>query len=157
MEKIQEFNTRLVKTRGSNATVIHLPFDSEEVFGGKHGVKVRGKIDNIGYRSSIFTMHKKTFMVVNKSMRDALKKEHGDNVHVIMGLDKDERTIDIPADMKKLLKINRLYALFNELSYTHRKEYVQWVESSKKLETRHSRLQKAIKMIKLGTQKNSQK
>jgi uncharacterized protein YdeI (YjbR/CyaY-like superfamily) len=41
--------------------------------------------------------------------------------------------------------------LFATLSYSHKKEYVDWIESAKKPETRASRIEKAITMI--GTPK----
>jgi uncharacterized protein YdeI (YjbR/CyaY-like superfamily) len=39
---------------------------------------------------------------------------------------------------------------FEELSYTHRKEYCRWITEAKKEETRSARLEKAIAMLKKG-------
>jgi uncharacterized protein YdeI (YjbR/CyaY-like superfamily) len=36
---------------------------------------------------------------------------------------------------------------FQKLSYTHRREYVQWIEGAKREETRASRLVKAVEML----------
>jgi uncharacterized protein YdeI (YjbR/CyaY-like superfamily) len=36
------------------------------------------------------------------------------------------------------------------LSFTHRKEYVRWIEEAKKKETQQRRLEKAVVMLKKG-------
>jgi len=37
--------------------------------------------------------------------------------------------------------------IFDELSYTHRKEYVRWINEAKRDETRERRLKKTIQML----------
>ncbi|WP_241277887.1 MULTISPECIES: YdeI/OmpD-associated family protein [Chryseobacterium] len=37
--------------------------------------------------------------------------------------------------------------LFDKMSYTHRKEYIRWIEEAKKPETRENRKVKMIRMI----------
>jgi uncharacterized protein YdeI (YjbR/CyaY-like superfamily) len=54
----------------------------------------------------------------------------------------------IPAALKALLKKEGLLAGFEKLSYTHRKEYVKWIEDAKKEETRQNRMAKAVAMLK---------
>lgn len=58
-----------------------------------------------------------------------------------------DKTVDVPADMKKALKAAGLSAYFNKLSYSHRKEYIQWITSAKREETRHARIGRAIEML----------
>jgi uncharacterized protein YdeI (YjbR/CyaY-like superfamily) len=41
-------------------------------------------------------------------------------------------------------------AAFEKLSYTHKREYVMWIEEAKKEETRQRRIAKAIEMLKQG-------
>jgi uncharacterized protein YdeI (YjbR/CyaY-like superfamily) len=52
--------------------------------------------------------------------------------------------------MKELKKDKEARAFFDKLSYTHRKEYVNWVTEAKKAETRQSRIIKTIEMLKKG-------
>jgi uncharacterized protein YdeI (YjbR/CyaY-like superfamily) len=42
---------------------------------------------------------------------------------------------------------------FNNLSFTHRKEYARWIVEAKKEETRQSRLVKSIEMLKTAMAK----
>lgn len=61
---------------------------------------------------------------------------------------KEKRTMELPQDLKQLLKKHKTEEVFfNKLSYTHQKEYVRWIESAKKEETRHNRLTKTISML----------
>ena len=61
-------------------------------------------------------------------------------------------TIETPADLQKLLKNNKaLLRFFDSLSYTHRKEYIRWIEEAKKAETRQARLKKTIELLKQKT------
>lgn len=58
------------------------------------------------------------------------------------------RTLDIPADLTRALARNKkLSEFFGSLSYTHQKEYVRWIESAKKEETRRARILKTAEML----------
>jgi uncharacterized protein YdeI (YjbR/CyaY-like superfamily) len=61
-----------------------------------------------------------------------------------------KRTIAIPAQFEELIKKEGLLSFFEQLSYTHRKEYCRWVTEAKKEETRLKRLAKAVEMLKKG-------
>ena len=39
-------------------------------------------------------------------------------------------------------------AIFENLSLSHQKEYIKWIEEAKKTETRAKRIQKTIEMLK---------
>jgi uncharacterized protein YdeI (YjbR/CyaY-like superfamily) len=88
---------------------------------------------------------------VLKAVRQRIGKGVGDAVEVVLSKDEAERTIDTPNDLKSMLKKEGLMAAFEELSYTHQKEYVRWIEEAKKEETRQRRLAKCVEMLKAGT------
>jgi uncharacterized protein YdeI (YjbR/CyaY-like superfamily) len=46
------------------------------------------------------------------------------------------------------LKKAKVLAYFDSLAFSHRKEYVQWIESAKKEETRTKRIEQAIEKLK---------
>jgi uncharacterized protein YdeI (YjbR/CyaY-like superfamily) len=48
------------------------------------------------------------------------------------------------------MKKEGLLASFQVLSYSHRKEYCRWITEAKREETRHSRLQKSVEMLRAG-------
>lgn len=66
-------------------------------------------------------------------------------------IDRSHRVVEIPADFSQALTQNpTASAIFEKFAYTHRKEYVHWIEEAKKPETRQRRLHKAIEMIASG-------
>ena len=76
-------------------------------------------------------------------------KGAGDKVKVVLKEDTAERTVEIPADFKKLLKKNKLEESFNKMSFTHRKEWMLWLNDAKKEETRQRRMERAIEKLKV--------
>lgn len=58
-----------------------------------------------------------------------------------------DKTIETPADVEKALKKAKVLAYFDSLAYSHRKEYIQWIDSAKKEETRLKRIGQAIEKL----------
>lgn len=132
---------------GGNLTAIRPPFDVKEVF-GKVRVPVCGTINGHPYRTTIAHMGGESFIGISKALRKAAGVNIGDIVEVTMQLDTAERTVDVPDDLIALLKTNpKAQEKFESSSYTHRKEFVQWITSAKRPETRESRVQRTIEML----------
>jgi len=130
-----------------NLTAIRPPFDVKAVF-GKMRVPVCGTINGYPYRSTIAPMGGKYLLGVSKALRDAAGINVGDTVEVTMQLDTAKRTVKVPADLAALLKRTpKAQERFNSTSYTHRKEFAQWITSAKRPETRESRLKRTIEML----------
>lgn len=65
--------------------------------------------------------------------------------------DKEERVVTVPDDVQELLNQNeKAKEFYNKMSYTHRKEYIRWIEEAKKEETRERRKIKMIEMLLEG-------
>ncbi len=63
-------------------------------------------------------------------------------------VDPIKKTIILPEDFKTLLKNNPLESdFFNQLSFSNRKEYVEWIVTAKRTETRNNRLKESIKRL----------
>jgi len=61
---------------------------------------------------------------------------------------KPARELNLPPDLIKVLaQPEPAYAAFQKLSYTHRKEFVVWLEKVKKPETRTRRLQQVVEQL----------
>lgn len=66
-------------------------------------------------------------------------------------IDPVNKTVRVPEDLQKALKKNKkLETLFNSFAYSHRKEYVEWIVSAKKEETRASRIQGTLDRLEKG-------
>lgn len=81
-----------------------------------------------------------------------LKKENKTTERPINDfIDPVKKTVRIPDDLQKALKKNKhLETLFNSFAYSHRKEYVEWIVSAKKEETRASRIQGTLDRLEKG-------
>lgn len=137
------------KTPGAFVTV---PFDVNEVYGRRGQVKVKATFDGHPYRGSLAPMGGGRHVLgIRKDIRKAIGKDIGDKVRVVVERDAEPRVVTVPPDFQQLLNRNKTAkAAFDKLSYTHRKEYVEWIESAQKAETRERRLQKAIGMLLEG-------
>lgn len=145
-----EFAAKLEKHADMDATYITVPFKAEDIFGTKAQVKVKGFIDEVPFRSSLAPYGGVHYLGINKELRASTGKKPGDTVHVKLEADTEDRTVDIPSDLKSALEQNGLLDTFEKTSYTNRKEYVRWIETAKKEETRVARLQKAVERIGRG-------
>lgn len=69
-------------------------------------------------------------------------------------IDPVNKIVNLPDDLKLLLE-NHPAALnyFNQLAYSHRKEYVLWILSAKQEKTRAARIEKTLEML-LNNKKN---
>ena len=55
----------------------------------------------------------------------------------------------MPADLEAAFD-DEARAAFERMSYTHRKEYADWIEEARRPETRARRIAKAVEMIREG-------
>lgn len=147
--KEYEFDAVLIKKEGMNATFIEFPYDVEKEFGTKGRVKVHATFDGAEYRGSLVKMgHHCHILGVTQKIRKGINKSPGDTVHVVLKPDTKTRIVEVPEDFAELLnKCPEARELFDAMSYTHKKEYVNWIEDAKREETRKRRMQKAVDMI----------
>lgn len=150
----QTFTATLIG-RGPNGAWIHLdvPFSVKEVFGTRARVAVRGTVNGFPFRSSLMPRGEGVFyMAINKEMQAGAQCGAGDTVRVVMEPDTAPRTVTVPAYIKKALKNAPVQdKAFAALSYSHKKEYADWIDAAKKPETRAARIEKMLTM--LGTKK----
>jgi hypothetical protein len=147
----QEFDITLLRPGDMDGAYFLVPFNVLQVFGTRAQVKVRGTIDGYPYRNSIANMGNGHIMAVKREIREAIGKNAGDTVHVVMEIDTEPRIVNVPEDLQQALESNPgAKEAFDRYSYTHRKEYVQWIEEAKRPATRANRIQKAVEMIAAG-------
>lgn len=127
---------------------VDIPFDVEKEFGSKRP-KIRALIHGIEYRGLLVRMKTPNhILVVLKAIREKLGFDEGDLLQIEIEKDTAERLVEIPIYFKESLQKENLLSYFENLAFTHRKEYVRWIKEAKKEETRHRRIAKAIEMLK---------
>jgi hypothetical protein len=139
------FKTTLVR-EGSMA-IIPIPFDPKEVF-GKTRVPVKVTLGGHTFRSTISSMGGQVFLPFRKSNREAAGLDGTETVTVRLDLDTEKREVKPPADLMKALKAAPpAWERWQELPFTHQREYAEAVEGAKKPETRTRRIADAVAKI----------
>jgi uncharacterized protein YdeI (YjbR/CyaY-like superfamily) len=83
---------------------------------------------------------------ISAAMRSRANVSRGDRITVAISADKKERTVEVPRDLARALSAAER-RVFDGLAYTHRKEYVAWIEGAKRPETRARRIEQARKKL----------
>jgi hypothetical protein len=148
--KVYEWDAVLVKSDGvGSGAFVGFPWNPKECFGKANLVPVWAEFDGVRYRGSIANMGTGPCLIVLKQIRDKIGKQAGDAVHVKVWHDTEPRVVEAPADLAAVLTGRALEA-WKELSNSHRREYVQWIEGAKKAETRALRVAKAVLRLAEG-------
>ncbi|WP_370899838.1 DUF1905 domain-containing protein [Chryseobacterium gossypii] len=141
----------IIRQNGNmNAAFVEFPFSTEELFGKKGQVKIKAIFDGkADYRGSLARMGSDCHILgLTQEVRKKLGKTFGDEVSVSLIEDKEERVVEIADDIASTFDENpQAKELFEKMSYTHKKEYIRWIEEAKKPETRENRKIKMIRMI----------
>lgn len=147
--KIFKFDAIIQADSRIDAAFVEFPYDVEKEFGVKGQVQVRVTFDGHGYRGSLAKMGRPChFIGLTKAVRQAIGKQAGDTVHVVLQQDMEPRVVEMPTDLQALLSAKpQALAFFETLSFTNKKEYVRWITEAKKPETRQARLEKSITML----------
>ncbi len=143
--------TARIENAGGGGAFVQIPFDVEQAFGSKRP-KVKATIDGIPYRGTLVRMGAECHILgVLKEIRGKIGKDFGDEISVVVELDAEARTVDVPPDLAEALGGDaKARAAFDGLAYTHRREYVKLIMEAKRPETRARRVAQTIEMLKQG-------
>jgi hypothetical protein len=148
-----EFETEL-EAHGPNGAwpKIEIPFSVEQTWGKKARVSVAGTMNGFAFRSSVFPNGDGTHhMMVNKEMREGAAAKPGDRVRMMIEPDNAPRDVTPPEDLAAALaQAPQSAERFATMSYSCKKEYVEWIEQAKQEATRARRIVKAVEMIGSG-------
>ncbi len=146
-----KFKVKLIGQKGSEVAGLKPPFDVVEVFQRKGRVPVKGTINGFPFRSSLMNMGEGHVMAVNAQMRAGARCKAGDTVDVVMELDEEERKVEVPAYLKKVINSDsKAKEFWPKLSFTHQKEWVRAIQEAKKPETREKRIAAMMSDLRKG-------
>lgn len=147
----RRFDAQILAGRGGGA-MVEVPFSVREAYGTGGQVKVRATFDGHPYRGSVAPMGDGVHAIgLRKDVRAAIGKDVGDVVSVTLERDDEPRRVEVPPELVRVLQARPEAAgRFERLSYTHRREFSEWVAEGRKAETRERRAGKAVEMILEG-------
>ena len=139
--------TATLEARGAGR-LVEVPLDIRALF-GRARAPVKATVNGHPFRSTIAVYGGTYYLGLNREVRNAAGVEVGDVLTIDLERDEDERTVDVPDDLGAALD-PATRSTFDRLSFTHRREYVRWIEEAKREETRARRVAKAVEMLREG-------
>jgi hypothetical protein len=134
---------------GERPTVV-LPFNAKQRY-GKARAPVRGTVNGAAFRTTVAVYSGVHLIGFNKDVRERAGVEIGDQVTVELERDDEPREVDVPPELQQALAANSgARAAFEGLSYTHRREYAEWIGEGKRPDTRQRRASRAVEMLETG-------
>jgi Bacteriocin-protection, YdeI or OmpD-Associated/Domain of unknown function (DUF1905) len=142
------FEGVLQGARGGGA-FIELPANVIAELGGTR-VRVRGRLNNVEFTSSTMpTGGGRACLGVHKATREAAGVAFGERAKVQLSRDDSPRDVQVPDELRTALEADRsLRAVFDSLSFSHRREYAEWIASAKKPETRERRVAETLRRLR---------
>ena len=143
------FQTTVAKS--GTRTYVAIPFDPNEAWGSKARHHVAGTVNGCRIRGTLGSDGAQFFLLLGAAWRRDNGMAAGDVVDV--GLDAEGPQIDsVSPDVAAALEAEpRAKAFFDALASFYRNNYVRWVESAKRPETRTKRIGEMIDLLKNGT------
>jgi len=138
-----QFEGRLESDQG--ACFIRVPPEVLAALGQGKRVPVKVTLNGHSYRTTIAVYGGRHYLGVRREVREAAGVAAGEQLAVGIEYDAEPRTVDLPEVMRgALLSDAAATAAFEKLSYTRKKEFIQWVTGAKLAETQRRRMEQAI-------------
>ena len=135
---------------GKTSAKLRVPVDLKEIF-GRARPPLKVTVEGHTWRTTPGVYGGVAYIGLNKDVRSAAGVDAGDRVRVTMELDTELRTVAVPADLRSALEADpKAKAAFADLSFTHGREYVEWIEEAKRPGTRARRIAGTVDGVRQG-------
>jgi hypothetical protein len=138
-----------VELGGKTATGIPVPDEVVAGLGDSKRPAVTITVNGYTYRTTAVRMDGRFLVPLSAEHREAAGLAAGDDVAVEIALDTSPREVTLPEDLAAAMD-GAARTAYDALSYSHRKEWVRWVEEAKKPETRAARIEKTVAGLREG-------
>lgn len=143
-----DFRTTVV-LGGRTATGLQVPDDVVEALGGGKRPPVVVTVEGYTYRTTVAPMGGAFWIPLAAEHREAAGVRADQEVDVQIALDTAPREVSLPDDLAAAFD-GPVRAVFDALAFSHRKEWVRWIEEAKKPETRTARIEKTVESLRAG-------
>lgn len=144
----QEFRTT-IEALGSKV-IVPIPFDPATAWGARQRYHVTGTINEHTFRGGLETDGARYFLAPGPAWRRDSKLGVGDSVTVVLmpeGPLQDNVADDIAA---ALAADSTARGFFESLPTFYRKNYMRWIDSAKRAETRAARIAEMMTLLQAG-------
>jgi hypothetical protein len=139
----------VVELGGKSATGIPVPDEVIAALGASKRPPVTITVNGYTYRTTAVRMGGRFLVPLSAEHRESAGVRAGDEVVVDIENDAAPREVELPPDLAEAMD-DVARAAYDGLSYSHRKEWVRWVEEAKRPETRATRIEKTVAGLKDG-------
>ena len=127
-----------------------VPLDVRALW-GEARPPVRGTVNGVPFRSRLAVYGGETMLGLTNAFRASAGIVEGDEVEVVVERGDEPREVEVPPALQAQLDADEIArAAFEKLSFTHRREYANWIAEAKREETRDRRAGRAIEMLREG-------
>ena len=132
-----------------DACFIRVPPEVMTALGDKKRLPVKVTVNGYMYRTTVAVYGGKFYLGVRREIREAAGVTAGDQLTVGLEYDAELRPVDLPDALRAALEADAaMAAAFEKLSYTRKKEFVQWVSGAKRPETQRRRMEQALATLR---------
>jgi hypothetical protein len=139
----------VVELGGKTATGIPVPDEVIEALGSSKRPPVVITVGTHTYRTTAVRMGGRFLVPLSAENREAAGVAAGDEITVDIEPDTAPREVTLPDDLAAAMD-DAARTAYDALAFTHRKEWVRWVEEAKKPETRATRVEKTVAALRAG-------
>ena len=130
--------------------LVEVPFDVMERY-GRARAPVLVRINGVELRTTVAVYGGRYYVGFRKEIRERAGIGPGDRMTVEIEPDEAPREVEVPPELARALETApEAKDAFEGLSFTHRREYAEWVSGAKKQETRNRRVGRAVEMLREG-------
>ena len=139
----------MVVLGGKTATGLQVPDDVVAALGSGKRPAVVVTVSGYTYRTTVAPMGGAFWIPLAAEHREAAGVAAGEEVDVVVEFDSAPREVTVPDDLAAAFD-DGVRAAFDAQAYSHRKEWVRWVEEAKKPETRATRIERTVESLRQG-------
>ena len=139
----------VVELGGKTATGIPVPDEVVEALGSGRRPPVTITVNGHTYRTTAVNMGGRFLVPLSAENREAAGVSAGDEITVDIENDTAPREVALPDDLAAAMD-DAARTTYDGLAFTHRKEWVRWVEEAKRPETRATRIEQTVAAPRAG-------
>ena len=138
--------------KGNSWTFFVLPKNASAKLPTRSKMTVEGTINGYPFKATLEPDGQRShWFKVNKKLRVAAGADVGDTVTLEITSSGEEPEPKVPADLRKALAAaTKARALWSDITPIARRDWIHWITSAKRPETRARRIDNACKMLSAG-------
>jgi hypothetical protein len=139
--------TAVVQAAQGGGHSVEVPAELAQTFPSRRPA-VLAVVNGVDYRSRLMVYGGQSYLGLRKDLLATVGVEVGVTVTIELTEDLSARVVEEPVELVSALAGSaQARAAYDQLSFSHRREYATWVGEAKKVETRTSRAAQTVQLL----------